>query len=641
MLQITSLRAFFLAFLLIFSLSSCEETPKEDTDKSKNTQTSQDDKKAETSLNLDQMRHDSHSYAQTDEAIAKHLDLDIVVDFENKSLKGTASWDIDNIKKGNKVYFDINHLEITKVMIGDKETTFQIGESKAFLGQSLGIDIAADTKNVTIHYSTKPESEALQWLNPQQTAGKKLPFLFTQSQAILGRSWIPSQDSPGVRITYNAKVSVPKNLMAVMSASNPTEKNDTGVYEFEMKQAIPAYLIALSVGDLEFQSLGDNSGVYAEPSMLKKSAYEFEQIPDMIQAAENLYGAYRWDRYDVIVLPPSFPFGGMENPRLTFATPTILAGDRSLVALIAHELAHSWSGNLVTNATWDDFWLNEGFTVYFENRITEAVNGKDYADMLAIISYHDLLSDIKNLSPEDTHLKLNLKGRNPDDGMTSIAYDKGFYLLKLIEQTVGREKFDAFLKGYFNNFAFKTIITEEFISYINENLISKVDGAAEKIQLDKWIYGAGLPDNCPKITSARYDQAFEMAAKWKNGTLAKDLQVKDWTYQQWVFFLGAIPQTLDEKQMKELDATFGFTKSGNNEILGKWFVLTSLNEYQAAYPAMEQFLITVGRRKFLSPIYKALAKKEKSLAWAKQVYQKARPNYHSVSFNSIDKILGQ
>jgi leukotriene A-4 hydrolase/aminopeptidase len=641
MQKITSLKTILVVFLFVFSLSSCKEAQSENENTDTTETTIETDTTTESSLNLDEMRHDSHSYAQAEEAIAKHLDLDIEVDFESKSLKGTASWKIENKKQVSKIYFDINNLEITKVMLGDTETTFQIGDEEEFLGQSLEIDITPETQNITIHYSTKPESEALQWLNPQQTAGKKSPFLFTQSQAILVRSWIPSQDSPGVRITYNAKVKVPSDLMAVMSASNATQKNDTGVYEFEMKQAIPAYLIALSVGDLEFQALGDNSGVYAEPSVIKKAAYEFEQIPAMIKAAENLYGAYRWERYDVIVLPPSFPFGGMENPRLTFATPTILAGDRSLVALIAHELAHSWSGNLVTNATWDDFWLNEGFTVYFENRIMEAVNGEDYANMLAIISYQDLAGDIASLDPEDTHLKLDLKGRNPDDGMTSIAYDKGFYLLKTIETTVGREKFDTFLKGYFEHFAFKTIITEEFVTYLNQNLISQVDGAAEKIQLNKWIYEAGLPENCPKITSSRYDQAFEMAAKWKEGTAAKKLETKDWTYQQWVFFLGAIPETLTEKQMRELDTAFGFTKSGNSEILGKWFVLASLNEYKAAYPAMEAFLIQVGRRKFLSPIYTALSKKENSLAWAKQVYQKARPNYHSVSFNSIDKILGE
>ena len=245
-----------------------------------------------------------------------------------------------------------------------------------------------------------------------------------------------------------------------MSASNPQIKNETGSYHFEMKQPIPSYLLALAVGDVEFKRVSNRAGIYAERTVLDSAVWEFADLEKMIHGAEELYGAYLWERYDVLVLPPSFPFGGMENPRLTFATPSILAGDRSLTSLIAHELAHSWSGNLVTNRTWNDFWLNEGFTVYFEHRIMEKLYGRDYAEMLALLSLQDLRETIQSLKDEnlyaDTKLKLDLAGRNPDDGVTDIAYNKGYFFLRLFEERYGRERFDSFLKHYFSSNAFKS-----------------------------------------------------------------------------------------------------------------------------------------------------------------------------------------
>ena len=301
-----------------------------------------------------------------DEAVVTHLNWDANVNFELNKIQATAVLTIKTSSEAKQLILDTKDLTINSVMNGNNETlNFVLGETQPHLGTPLIIGITPKTKNVTISYETSEKAEALQWLEPSQTTDKAFPFLFTQSQAILARSWIPIQDSPGIRFTYNAQVKVPTELLAMMSASNPTEKNESGVYNFEMKQAIPAYLMALAVGDVQFSSLGQRSGVYAEPSVLAKSATEFEDLEKMISAAEELYGPYRWDRYDLIVLPSSFPFGGMENPRLTFATPTILAGDKSLTSLVAHELAHSWSGNLVTNANWNDFWLNEGFTVLF------------------------------------------------------------------------------------------------------------------------------------------------------------------------------------------------------------------------------------------------------------------------------------
>ena len=433
------------------------------------------------------VRMDSHSYAKPDQAVVKHLDLELDVDFDNHQISAVAHWTIDNLG-ADTIFFDTDGLLIEKVVLDDRvKSTFFLGERDEILGQELAVMIQPSTKKVSIHYQTSEEAKALQWLDPQQTNDKNHPFLFTQSQAILARTWIPCQDSPGIRYTYTATVKVPTDLMAVMSADNPTERAEDGVYAFTMDQPIPSYLMALAVGDIAFSSVSERTGIYAEPGMINKAMYEFADMETMVQKAEELYGPYAWGRYDLIVLPPSFPFGGMENPKLTFATPTILAGDRSLVALVAHELAHSWSGNLVTNKTWDDFWLNEGFTVYFEIRIMEAVYGKEYAEMIASISYQDMndddVAEIVKENKADTHLKLHLEGRNPDDGMTSIAYDKGYHFLRLCEETLGREKWDSFLKDYFQSHQFQVMDTETFVELLATEL---TDEEAEKINIDTW-----------------------------------------------------------------------------------------------------------------------------------------------------------
>ncbi|WP_338812913.1 M1 family metallopeptidase [Bernardetia sp. Wsw4-3y2] len=586
---------------------------------------------------------DIHTFAMPEDAKITHLDLKLNVDFENKMLSGIATYDVEIQNNIDKIYLDTRSLTIENVEVDGQKANFELATEDKNLGQKLTIPVTDESKKVTITYKTSSDAEALQWLSPSQTAGKKSPFLFTQSQAILARTWVPTQDSPGIRFTYTAEVTVPKDLMAVMSAENPQQKNDSGIYSFKMEQPIPAYLLALAVGDLRFQPIGERTGVYAEPSVISKAAYEFEEMDKMLEAAETLYGKYAWGRYDLIVLPPSFPFGGMENPRLTFATPTILAGDRSLTSLVAHELAHSWSGNLVTNATWNDFWLNEGFTVYFENRIMEEVYGKDYAEMLALISYQDLKSEVAAMtsagSAEDTKLKLDLTDRNPDDGVTSIAYDKGFYLLKLIENTVGREKFDTFLNKYFTEYAFKTTNTEDFLTYLDKNLLSQVEGSMETINPKKWIYETGIPANIPKIESERYDKSIAAAQSWKDGTPAAQLDTKDWTYQQWLFFLRALPNQLSSQQMDELDKKFKFSETGNNEVLGEWLVKVAHNQYEKSYPQLRKFLVNVGRRKFLSPIYSELIANEKTIPLAKEIYEEAKPNYHFVASSSIEKML--
>lgn len=630
------IQKFSIVVLSLF-LFACNDSKTESTDSDITTENQKPEKEDENVVN-------NHSYSNIDEINTTHLHLNFDIDFDNKKIKGVARHKMNNT--GVEVaIFDVQGLDIQKVTLGEDkevETTYKIGKEDKLLGAPLKVDIEQNTSMINIYYETTEESQALDWLDPALTGSKKHPFLYTQGQAILTRTWIPTQDTPENRITYSADVKVPSELLALMSANNPTEKNESGEYSFKMNQPIPSYLIALAVGELEYAQLGEKSGVYAEPYMIDAAASEFQDIPKMMDAAQELYGEYLWDMYDVIVLPHSFPFGGMENPRLTFATPTLIAGDRSLVSVIAHELAHSWSGNLVTNATWDDFWLNEGFTVYFENRIMEKIYGKEVANMLALIEFQELEKSIDKMMSEghneDTHLKLNLDERNPDDGMTDVAYVKGAFFLKTLEKEVGREKFDAFLREYFNAHQFETLTSESFIEYLNKNLLEK---ESIDFNVEEWIYGDGIPDNVVKITSDRFVKIKNLADKIKNGDkIPSDLKREDKTTQEWLAFIRHFQGDLDKEKMIAIDKQLNFRNSGNSEIMSEWFILGINNGYTDLRPDIKKFVVKVGRRKFLAPIYTALSKPENnSVEWAKEVYAEARPNYHAISFNTVDEIL--
>ncbi len=587
----------------------------------------------------------NHSYSNIEEINTTHLNLELEIDFDAQVIHGVARHKMKN--NGTKrAIFDINRIEIKKVTTGSKghetEVTFDIGISDSILGSPLIVNIEQDDSLINIYYNTAKNADALDWLAPNLTGDKKYPFLYTQGEAILTRSWIPTQDTPENRFTYSANVKVPKELLAVMSANNPEEKNETGEYSFEMGQPIPSYLMALAVGELEFARLGEVSGVYAEPYMIDAAKEELKDIPKMIDAAEELYGKYRWEEYDVLILPYSFPYGGMENPRLTFATPTIIAGDGSLVTLIAHELAHSWSGNLVTMASWNDFWLNEGFTMYIENRIMEKIDGRETADMLALINFQDLHQTLnqlqKNDRAEDTRLKLDLEGRNPDEGMTDIAYDKGFFFLKTLEQKVGRKKFDLFLRSYFDHYQFQSITTEDFVQYLKTNLLEKEN---IDFNVDEWIYGEGIPDNIVKLESDRFKIVEELAKNVKeNGLLPEDLKRSDKTTQEWRAFIRAFDGKLSKEKMKKIDQQLHFKDCGNSEIEAEWYVLAIQNDYTELHPLIKDFLLKVGRMKFLEAIYEALADhSEKSSEWGKEIFKEARPNYHPLSRKSVDKIF--
>ena len=581
---------------------------------------------------------DLHTQSNADSVTVKHLDLDIRVDFTQKQIAGLATWTIANPHKKDSLKLDTYDLSIDSILVDGQKAVYHVGAPVEHLGSVLSIPIKPATSSVSIFYKTGANPRALQWLEPQQTLGKTQPFLYTQSESIYARSWIPSPDGPGIRYTYDARVQVPKGLLALMSATNPQQVNDSGIYHFKMEIPIPAYLMALAVGDLRFKSIDERTGVYAEPNMIDKAANEFADVGKMVSTAEKLYGKYRWGRYDIIVLPPGFPIGGMENPRLTFATPTIIAGDRSLVNLIAHELAHSWSGNLVTNATWNDFWLNEGFTVYFERRLTEAMTDKSYADMLWELGYQDLEKAIGELDEKDTPLKLDLTGRDPDDGLTDVAYEKGALFLKLIENNVGRERFDQFLNGYFNEHAFKTINTEQFLSYLRDNLIKDDKALEEKLTIDAWVYGPGIPPNAPRADMERFSKVDTERERFLNGTPPSQLTTSTWTTHEWLHFMRKMPKPLSQQQMKALDDAFHFTQSGNSEIADLWFIMAVAADYSPAYPAMEQFLSQVGRRKFLTPLYEEMVKTGKQ-QMASTIYNKYRMNYHPLAQMTLDKLV--
>jgi leukotriene-A4 hydrolase len=621
------LKHYSLAALFICSLAAC------------NTGTSENKSEQQTTDTVAAVK-DLHTQSNADEVTMKHLSLDVNVDLTGRKIAGVAHWQIENKAKVKTLKLDTYDLAIDSVTVDGAKAEYTLDSFVEHLGSRLNIPVAENSSRVSIYYKTGENATALQWLTPQQTLGKKHPFLYTQSESIYARSWIPCADGPGIRYTYDARVTVPKGLMALMSAENPKQLSDSGVYHFRMEIPVPAYLMALVVGDISFKAIDERTGVYAEPNMLEKVHYEFAETGKMVQAAEKLYGPYRWGRYDVLVLPPGFPIGGMENPRLTFCTPTVIAGDRSLVNLIAHELAHSWSGNLVTNATWNDFWLNEGFTVYFERRISEAMNGKSYVDMLWELGYQDLEKEVADLGPDskDTWLHIDLAERDPDDGLTDIAYEKGALLLRLIEEHVGREKFDVFLRKYFDEHAFKTIHTEQFLAYLRKNLLNNDKALEEKLNIKAWVYGPGIPANCPRADQERFNKVNAEREKFLKGTDAAALATQNWTTHEWLHFLRKMPKPLTKEQMVNLDKAYKFTYSGNSEIADLWFIMSVAAGYETAYPELEKFLSAVGRRKFLEPLYEEMMNTGKQ-EMAKRIYAKYKVNYHPLAQTTLDKLI--
>ena len=603
---------------------------------------------------------DSHTYARPEIARVVDVALDLTANFEAKTLSGTATLDILAVPGANEIILDIRNLDIQDVRdASGQPLRYVVGDNDAIKGQPLTVYFPAfapnERRKITVRYSTRPDAAALQWLSPSQTAGGQKPYLFSQGQAILTRTWVPTQDSPGIRQTYSARITAPADLTVVMSADHLTPNgepagNGMKTWRFRMDNPIPPYLIAIGVGDIAFAPFDERTGVWTEPSRLRAAAHELEPTAEMVDAAEKLYGRYRWGRYDLLVLPPSFPFGGMENPKLTFATPTIIAGDRSLVSLVAHELAHSWSGNLVTNATWNDFWLNEGFTVYFENRIMESVYGHDRAMQEQVLGWDSLQDTLKSLPAPDTRLHLDLKGRDPDDGMNDIAYEKGALFLRTVERTVGRDRFDAWLRGYFDRNAYRPMTTAMFLDDIRTHLV-KGDAALEsQLQLDAWVYQPGLPSNAVAPVSNAFKPVDDAAWAFFVGKgPASAVPWKDWNTQQRQRFLGWRPPVgngsgdwLTDAQLADMERTLNLANEGNSELTFAWLQIALAHRYQPSVATAERFLTSQGRRKFVLPLFQTLWNEgDWGRPIARRIYAEARPLYHPVTSGSVDDLVGR
>ena len=628
---------------------------------------------------------DPHSYSRPDQVRVLHLGLNWAVDFDAQTLTGDAVLLLERSDPGAPLILDSRDLDIKAVYAaklepepGPKgahelaldavrrdeawaETTWELGEGDPGFGAPLIITLPPGANMVKLSYATRPGATGLQWLEPAQTAGKKAPFLYSQSQAIHARSWIPTQDSPGVRATWDAIVVAPERFTAVMAADQLGPLGDEGgdeakgegaglgsrAFRFVMPQKVPGYLIALGVGDLERREVGPRTAVWADPTIVAGAAEEFADMEKMLESAEGLYGDYAWGRYDVLVLPPAFPFGGMENPRLTFLTPTLLAGDRSLVSVIAHELAHSWSGNLVTNATWGDLWLNEGFTVYFERRIIEEIYGLERAAIEAVIGKRELVEELADPGllgdkPEFQKLAQDLRGVDPDESFSGVPYEKGALLLVALEQAYGREVFDDFLRKWFSTHAFGSVSTADFREFVERELLTAkplLEGRVAPV-LDEWIDQPGLPASAPEPESAPLDAVAADAARFGAGELeAKAIKTKGWTAWHWLHFLRSLPEGTNSAHMGQLDKAFALTKSTNAEILGEWLEMAARHRYEPAYARMESFLIEVGRRKFLTPIYRALVETSEGQAQAEAIYAKAKLGYHAISRGTISALV--
>jgi hypothetical protein len=585
--------------------------------------------------------NDEHSYAEPTKVRTKHIDLDLTVDFNAKQLAGTATLQLEWLDKAaTQLVLDTRDLKIAKVETVRGEgkrwviAKHTLAKRDAKFGSKLTITADANTEAVRITYRTSPAASGLQWMPKNLTANGKQPFMFSQSQAIHARSWVPLQDAPQIRFTYKARIKTPKTVVAVMSANNDPNVVRDGDYELAMTEPIPSYLLAIAVGDLAFKRISDRCGVWAEPPVVDRAVAEFADTETMIQTAEKLYGTYRWGRYDILLLPASFPFGGMENPRLSFITPTILVGDKSLTSLIAHELAHSWSGNLVTNATWKDVWLNEGFTTYVEGRIVEVVYGKDFAEMELAMSQNALREKIKTLKPDQQRLRQR-PGTDADDG-GDVAYEKGSWFLYTLEQRFGRALFDPFLKQWFDQHAFTSVTTDDFLAFVRGALMPKKPKAITDAELLAWVDGDGIPANAPAVKSARLAAVDEARTKWLAGT---KLSIDKWSTQERIHFLEHLPKTLDHQQLDDLDATMQLTGTQNGEYAQRWYPLTIRSGYKKTRPAIVKFIERVGRRKLVMPIYRAFAATPEGLAFARKEFARIKANYHPLTSASVADVL--
>jgi leukotriene-A4 hydrolase len=572
-------------------------------------------------------RLDPHSYADDAQPRTKSFDWKATVDFSTRVLTAELTLRFVAPAAGGPLDLDTRALAIDAVLDADgAQLEHTLHAAVPILGSRLEIAVPQGAESIRIRYRTAPEASALQWLTPEQTLGKKHPHLFSQCQAIHARSVLPCQDTPSIRQTFTAAVDVPASLRVVMAAApiGRDVQGERAIERFEMPQPIPPYLFAFAVGDLVSKDLSPRSRVWSEPAQLEAAAWEFEHVEDQIRAAEALFGPYDWERFDLLVMPPSFPYGGMENPRLTFLTPSLLAGDRSLVNVVVHELAHSWTGNLVTNANAEHFWLNEGFTVFAERRVLEALDGVEMAALHAAIGYEKLLEAFVLLEaqPELTKLRTSLAGVDPDEAFSVVPYEKGYLFLKALEVTAGREAFDALLATWLRTHRFGAATTDDFVALVEKEL----PGLLAKVDAKTWIDAPLLPAVFWKPESAR------LAAIQKvTGRIPTKDEGSAWSATEWHLYLETMPRPSTIATCEELDATFALTASKNPEVLVSWLVVACASGYAAALPRVREVLATTGRMKYLKPLYRALDGRPETKQLARDLFARLAGTYHPIA----------
>lgn len=571
-------------------------------------------------------RLDPHSYADDSQPRAQFLDWRADVDFAARTLACTATLELSEpAREAGPFDLDTRDLRIAAVADQDKEPLeYEVAEAEPILGSRLRIMLRAGSQAVSIRYETSPDAKALQWLEPAQTAAGKQPFLYTQCYSLHARSVVPLQDTPRTRLTFDACLTIPKELTAVMAAEalDRTIDGDQAVHRFRMRQPIAPYLFAFAVGDLQSRDLGERCRVWAEPPVVDSAAWEFADTETMLATGERLFGPYDWQRYDMLVLPPSFPYGGMENPRLTFLSSTIVARDRSLVSVIAHELAHSWTGNLISNANAEHFWLNEGWTTYAERRIVEALWGREISELHWALGRRKLVEDmrrVEELGPELSRLRTDLSAVDPDDALSLVPYEKGALFLRALEEAAGRERFDEFIRAYIGAFRFGALTTEEFMAFADDRL------GATGVDVEGWLQRSGLPSAAPEVRSTRL-----LAIEELGGELPPSEVASGWTAIEWQLYLDSLGPRALMSVMEELDARFSLTDSTNYDILQSWLSLAIRSDYAPALRRLEAVLCEVGRLRFLHVVYGALLEADTTRVLAQEIFGRCAHSYHPI-----------
>ncbi|CAG9766424.1 unnamed protein product [Ceutorhynchus assimilis] len=595
---------------------------------------------------------DPSSFSKPELVKVTSIDLNLNVNFDKKILAGTVLLGAQKVDpKANEIILDSMKLNILSIYDVEtkQELSYELSQNVKDFGSKLTIQLPKKESNnfqIGIDYETSPDATGLQWLSPSETAGHKHPYLFSQFQPTHARSVIPCQDTPGVKTPYKATISAPQEFTVLMSALQDGSKTlPTGkISHFVQKVPMPSYLIAIAVGVMESRQIGPRTTVWSEKELIEESAYEFANTEHQLKTAEDLCGPYVWGKYDLLVLPPSFPYGGMENPCLTFVTPTLLAGDRSLANVIAHEIAHSWTGNLVTNRNFEHFWLNEGFTVFIERKIKGRLESLQSQDFDAY-THLSVLREEVNRRGKHTSLVVDLKGTHPDEAFSIIPYEKGQTFLRYLESVIGGPaEMEPFLRSYFEQYKYQSIDTDVFKNYFKKYFANKQE--IEKIDWQTWLHAPGMPPVVPnydKTLAIICDEFFDKYNKW-DGTgespiTSKEVQKLMASQQIYILqqILEADPQPIDK--LKQLDSVFNLDQTKNAELLFLWLRICLKAQWKDKIDAMFRWINTVGRMKYVRPLYRDLFKWEFTRRRAIENFKANRQNMMHVSAFTIAKDL--